>query len=55
MAEVSIGAIHDWRVRRHLKFGLGAQQSFDFVPSALSAAYGADPRGTMAFVRLKID
>lgn len=55
VAEVTIGAIHDWRVAPHLKFGLGAQQSFDFVPAALSAAYGADPRGTMAFVRLKLD
>jgi hypothetical protein len=55
VAEVTLGAIHDWRVRRHLKFGIGAQQTFDFVPSALSAAYGSDPRGTMAFVRLKID
>ncbi len=55
VAEVTIGAIHDWRVRRHLKFGLGVQHTFDFVPSALSADYGADPSGTMAFVRLKID
>jgi hypothetical protein len=55
VAEVTIGAVHDWRVQRHLKFGLGAQQTFDFVPSALSAAYGSDPHGTMAFVRLKID
>jgi hypothetical protein len=55
VAEVTIGVVHDWRVQRHLKFGVGAQQSFDFVPSALSAAYGADPRGSMAFVRLKID
>jgi hypothetical protein len=52
---VSLGAIHDWRVARHLKLGLGAQQAFDFVPSALSVAYGADPRGTMGFVRLKLD
>jgi hypothetical protein len=55
VAEVTIGAVHDWRVQRHLKFGIGAQQTFDFVPSALSAAYGANPRGTMAFVRLKLD
>jgi hypothetical protein len=55
VAEVTIGVVHDWRVRRHLKFGLGAQQTFDFVPGALGAAYGSDPRGTMAFVRLKID
>ncbi|MEI9891674.1 MAG: hypothetical protein WDN45_15450 [Caulobacteraceae bacterium] len=42
-------------MRPHLKFGLGALQAFDFVPSALTADYGSSPRGTMAFVRLKID
>jgi hypothetical protein len=55
VAKVSVGAIHDWRVRPHLKFGVGALQAFDFVPSALRTAYGSDPRGTMAFIRLKID
>jgi hypothetical protein len=53
VAEVSFGAIHDWRVARHLKFGVGAQQAFDFTPASLG--YGSDPRGTLAFVRLKID
>jgi hypothetical protein len=53
VAEVSVGAIHDWRVARHLKFGLGAQQTFNFTPASLG--YGSDPRGTLAFVRLKID
>lgn len=55
VGEVSVGAIHDWRVQRHLKFGLGALQAFDVVPVALEDAYGPTPRGTMAFVRLKID
>jgi hypothetical protein len=53
VAEVTVGAIHDWRMARHLKFGLGAQQTFDFTPASLG--YGSDPRGTLAFVRLKID
>jgi hypothetical protein len=55
VAEVTLGAVHDWRVRRRLKIGIGAQQTFNFVQPALSAAYGSHPRGTMAFVRLKID
>ena len=54
-AKVSLGAIHDWRVQRRLKLGVGALQAFDFAPSALAADYGSTPRGTMAFVRLKID
>jgi hypothetical protein len=55
VAKISAGAIHDWRVAPHIKMGLGALYAFDFVPSALSAAYGDDPRGGMAFVRLKLD
>jgi hypothetical protein len=53
VAKVSVGAVHDWRVAGRLKFGVGVLQAFDVVPSSL--AYGSDPRGTMAFVRLKID
>jgi hypothetical protein len=53
VGEVSFGAVHDWRVSKRLKFGIGVQQAFDFAPSALG--YGSDPRGTLAFVRLKID
>jgi hypothetical protein len=55
VSKISLGAIHDWRVSPHIKMGLGALYAFDFVPSALNAAYGDDPRGGMAFVRLKLD
>jgi hypothetical protein len=55
VGEVSVGVIHDWRAAPHLKLGLGGLYAFDFVPSALNAAYGDDPHGAMAFVRLKID
>ena len=55
VGEVSIGAIHDWRASRHMQIGLGALHAFDMVPSALLAAYGENPAGTMAFVRLKLD
>ena len=54
VGKVSVGAIHDWRAAKHLKVGLGALYAFDFVPSALSADYGATPRGGMAFVRFKV-
>jgi hypothetical protein len=54
VSELTLGAIHDWKVSAHLKFGLGALYTFDFVPSPLSAAYGDDPRGTMVFMRLKV-
>jgi hypothetical protein len=55
VGQVTVGAIHDWRVRPHLKLGLGALQTFDVVPSSLDTAYGRSPRGTMGFIRLKID
>jgi hypothetical protein len=55
VGEVSIGAIHDWRAGPHVKIGLGVLRAFDMVPSALLAAYGENPSGAMAFVRLKLD
>ena len=55
VSKLSLGAIHDWRAAPHLKIGLGALYAFDFVPGALRTAYGADPHGAMAFLRLKID
>ena len=50
--EVSLGAIHDWRLAEHWKFGLGGLYAFDFPPSSPAAGYGSDSHGAMAFVRL---
>jgi hypothetical protein len=50
--ELSLGAIHDWRVADHLKFGVGGLYAFDFAPSSAAAPYGDNPHGAMAFVRL---
>jgi hypothetical protein len=55
VGKIGIGAIHDWRVAPHLKFGVGALYDWIFVPVPLRVAYGDDPHGTMAFVRLKLD
>ncbi|MGZ6017644.1 MAG: hypothetical protein ACXWKO_03155 [Phenylobacterium sp.] len=54
VGKVSLGAIHDWAIDPHLSFGLGGLYALDFVPGALKSAYGDDPRGAMAFVRLKL-
>ena len=54
VGKISLGAIRDWALSRHVSFGLGALYAFNFVPSALDDAYGNDPRGGMAFVRLKL-
>jgi hypothetical protein len=56
VGKVSAGAVHDWRVAEHVKFGLGALYAVNFVPRALKPFYGGDePKGAMAFVRLKVD
>lgn len=55
VAKASIGAVRDWRVSQHVSFGVGGLYAFNFVPDGLEAAYGGDPKGGMAFVRLKID
>jgi hypothetical protein len=55
VGKVSVGAIRDIRIAPHVRFGLGALYAFDFVPDALRASYGGNPRGAMAFIRLKVD
>ena len=55
VGRVSIGAIRDFRIAPHLRLGLGAQVSRNFIPPALDALYAGDPHGAMAFVRLKFD
>jgi hypothetical protein len=54
VGKVAFGAIHDWPLSQHVSFGLGGLYAFDFVPGALANAYGDDPRGGMAFVRLTL-
>ncbi len=55
VGKVALGAIHDFRVGRHARVGIGGLWSLNFVPRALAARYGGDPSGAMAFVRLRID
>ena len=54
VAKASVGAVHDWRLAEHVRFGIGALYSLNRVPAALEPAYGGDPDGGMVFVRLKI-
>lgn len=55
VGKVALGAIRDFRVAPHLKFGVGSQVARNFVGRDLAAAYGGDRWGGMGFVRLKID
>ena len=55
VSKASFGAVHDWRLAEHVRFGVGALYSLNRVPEALEPAYGGDPDGGMLFLRLKID
>ena len=56
VAKASVGAVRDWRLADHLRLGLGALYAVNFVPAGLKVLYGGgEPRGAMAFVRLKLD
>ena len=48
--EVSLGAIRDFRLADHWKFGLGGLYGFNITPG--HAGYGNTPHGAMGFVRL---
>jgi hypothetical protein len=56
VGKVSLGAIHDFPVARHLALGAGGLFSVNFVPDALAPLYGGhNPTGAMAFLRFKLN
>ncbi|MEO7178889.1 MAG: hypothetical protein ABIW83_08595 [Allosphingosinicella sp.] len=55
VGKASIGAVRDFRVAEQLKLGIGGLVSANFIPRGLEALYGREPKGAMAFVRLKIE
>ena len=55
VGKASLGLVRDFPLAANLKLGLGGLYAFNFVPEALEQAYGGDPQGAMAFVRLKLD
>ena len=55
VGKVSAGAVRDFRCLPHLKVGVGAVGSRNFVPAGLAATYGGDRWSSMAFVRLRLD
>jgi hypothetical protein len=55
VGKASVGAIRDFAVAEHLKFGIGGLFALNFVPRGLEPLYAGDPKGGMAFVRLKLD
>ena len=55
VAKASLGAIRDFPVATHVKFGVGGLYARNFVPAGLASAYGGNRGGAMGFVRVKID
>ena len=55
LAKLSLGAIRDFRLGRHVRLGVGGLYAFNFVPAPLEGSYAGDPDGAMLFVRLRID
>jgi hypothetical protein len=55
VGKLSLGLVRDFVLAENLKLGLGGLYAFNFVPEELEDAYGGDPQGAMAFVRLKLD
>lgn len=54
VGKISLGAIRDFDVAKNVKRGIGGLFALNFVPAPLEALYADDPKGAMAFVRLKI-
>ncbi len=52
--KLAVGAVHDWALREHLKFGVGALYAVGGPPAALKTPYGSSPSGAMVFLRLKL-
>ena len=56
VGKVSLGAVRDFRIARHLSLGAGGLFALNFVPKALEPLYGSsNPTGLMGFVRLRLD
>jgi hypothetical protein len=55
VGKVSVGLLREFAVAANLKLGVGGLYAFNFVPEELEDAYGGDPDGAMAFIRLKLD
>ena len=54
VSKLTVGAVHDFARIGHGRFGIGAQASRHWVPSAMEPAYGGDPASWLLFVRWKL-
>lgn len=52
--QLSVGYIREWAMAPWLRFGAGAAGTLYFYPAALQPAYGANAKGGLLFVRLRL-
>lgn len=52
VSKLSVGYIRDWKLSRHLKFGLGGLLSAYNLPATIEPAYGTHPDSWMLFARV---
>ena len=56
VGKVSLGAVRDFRITKHLSMGAGGLFALNFVPGPLSPLYGGNNlTGFMGFLRLKLN
>lgn len=55
VGKVSVGAVRDFKLADHVKFGVGGLVAQNFVPRELEALHSGEPKGAMAFVRVKVE
>jgi hypothetical protein len=56
VGKVSLGAVRDFRLAKHLSIGAGGLFAVNFVPRPLAPLYGAsNPIGLMGFARIKLN
>jgi hypothetical protein len=55
VGKLSLGAVRDFDIARHVSLGVGGLVALNFVPDALAPLYGGNnPTGAMGFLRLKL-
>ena len=56
VGKLSLGAVRDFPLAKHVSLGAGGLLSVNFVPDALASSYGGhNPAGAMGFVRLRLN
>jgi hypothetical protein len=55
VGKVSLGAVRDFDIARHVSLGVGGLVSLNFIPDGLAPLYGGNnPTGAIGFLRLKL-